>query len=229
MSTKGEFHPATGQRVIHTSTAVWATTAPPRQFSEAADWRLLSAYLRRIAEAIGDIESLPDGKAPNWDELADECPDPIIPLAEWQRMVRSAESEWQSQEPDEASIREFAEEIREEDDTEDDLASLAQEERERQVNEQRNASAACLRRLAADFLRRYLEEPAPVTATQAANLSAREWEVVALVCNRRFDLPEAANTLGLQPGTARTHFEAAAKKLGLTVKDLRRRRLVNDP
>ncbi|MCZ7649605.1 MAG: hypothetical protein M5U26_30815 [Planctomycetota bacterium] len=71
----------------------------------------------------------------------------------------------------------------------------------------------------------YLRSEPEIGPTEAEQLSPRQWEVVALVCNRGLDLPEAAERLGIEPGTARKHFDAAAKSLGLSVKELRRRRL----
>ena len=75
------------------------------------------------------------------------------------------------------------------------------------------------------FLAKYCREQDTIAPTMASLLSPREWEVVALVCNRRMDLPEAADELGMAVGTARKHFDEAARKLNMSVKELRRRRL----
>lgn len=88
----------------------------------------------------------------------------------------------------------------------------------------RDCAALLVRRLA-EWATKYLKEEPRIRPPEAANLSPRQWEAVALLCNRRLELAEAGAIMGCEPGTVKRHFEEAAKALGMSVKDLRRRRL----
>lgn len=85
--------------------------------------------------------------------------------------------------------------------------------------------AAMLVRRLAEWATKYLKEEPRIRQPEAEKLSPRQWEAVALLCNRRLELAEAGTIMGCEPGTVKRHFEEAAKTLGLSVKDLRRRRL----
>lgn len=81
----------------------------------------------------------------------------------------------------------------------------------------------------AEFIRRFLQAPRPIPFERAQALTPRLWEVAVLVCNRRLDVPEAAQELGIEPTTTRKYLEDAAKALDVSVKELRRRSIETLP
>jgi len=136
----------------------------------------------------------------NWFGIARDCPVAGMPMWRWRQIVDEVRACWNDDEPSPPPSE-----------YEDDPTG--------------RMCADLLLDRCASFMLTFLEAPRDIPASRATELTPRQWEVVMLVCNRRLDVPEAADALGIEAGTVRKHLDEAAKALDMSVRDLRRRRI----
>jgi predicted DNA-binding protein (UPF0251 family) len=116
--------------------------------------------------------------------------------------------------------------VRTGEDRDAEIARLAEEEREQYDRDFTRNKALAWQQGVVSYIARYLAPVAPpITGEEADSLTDRQFQAVAMLCHRRLTPEEAGEQLGVNPTTVQRHLEEAAKSLGLTTKELRRRTL----
>lgn len=156
----------------------------------------------------------PDWQSFVWSACRDAEADPREEYA-WDELI-TTNTEFIDENPD------F---VREGESREAAISRLAEDERRDYDRDFHRNKAKQWQRDVAYYIDRYLAPPPPITAEEADQLTLRQWQAVALLCHRRLSPEEAAEQLDVSATTVQRHLEEAAKALGISTKELRRRSL----